>query len=161
MAMSHPVPHLSPVIVVPLRRVLPHLFDDQRIAQLRGVFSFAGESFPSTCRSTSVPIRSLDNLQASWYMREQGSRQLSSAFCVRQIGPTHPDVVCSPGNLASVLARQHQRAQARPLLERARQLYLAMSQANVDLPEEAARGILRQEIETLRAYAALLRHHSP
>jgi hypothetical protein len=70
-------------------------------------------------------------------------------------------VAWSLGNPASVLARQHQRAQARPLLERAQQIYLAMSQANVDLSEEAARGMLRQQTETLRAYAALLRHQIP
>ncbi len=66
-------------------------------------------------------------------------------------GPTHPDVGCSLGNLACVRARQQQRAQTHQLLERARQLYLAMRQASVDLAQEDACGVLRQQTETLRA----------
>ena len=41
----------------------------------------------------------------------------------------------SLGNLATVLMRQHQRTQALPLFERAREIYLAMNYANVALEE--------------------------
>jgi tetratricopeptide (TPR) repeat protein len=70
--------------------------------------------------------------------------------------PTHPTVAVSLGNLATLLAQQHLLARARPLFERARQIYLAVSKANIDLEEEAARGVVRQQTQSLRSYAALL-----
>jgi tetratricopeptide (TPR) repeat protein len=113
-----------------------------------------GPTHPYVARSLH-DLAGLYDAQGQWVQAESLYRR---ALAIREsvLGPTHPDVARSLGNLASGLARQHQSAQARPLFERARQISLAVSRANVDLKEEAARGLLRQHTEILRAYAALL-----
>jgi CHAT domain-containing protein len=70
--------------------------------------------------------------------------------------PYHVETAHGLGKAAMWLAQHNQRTLAHDLFEQARQIYLAVSQANADLEEEAARGLLRQHAATLQAYIALL-----
>jgi CHAT domain-containing protein len=106
---------------------------------------------------------SLNNLamlyQAQWhYAQAEPLYRRALAILGQAFGPTptHPTVAVSLGNLATLLAQQHLLARARPLFERARQIYLAVSKANINLEEEAARGVVRQQTQSLRSYATLL-----
>jgi tetratricopeptide (TPR) repeat protein len=71
------------------------------------------------------------------------------------IGPTHPAVAGSLSGLVGILAQSHP-AQARAPYERARRLYLTVARVNIDLDDEALRGLAREGHGTLRAYATLL-----
>ena len=80
------------------------------------------------------------------------------ALAIREkaLGPEHPNVATSLNNLGFLLASQRQAAVARPLYERARRIQLAVGRANIDLDEEAHRGLLKQISGGLRGYARLL-----
>jgi hypothetical protein len=59
-------------------------------------------------------------------------------------------------NLAFLLQQMGDYAGARPLYERARRLQLAVASANVDLEDEALRGVLRPAVAALPGYLAVL-----
>ena len=90
------------------------------------------------------------------YGRAEPLYQRALAIREQALGPAHPQVALILGNLATLLGQQQETARALPLFERARQIYLTVNHANADLEEEAHRGLLRQQIQTLRAYATLL-----
>ncbi len=104
---------------------------------------------------------SLNNL-ATLY---QGQRQYDQAeplfrrsLAIREkaLGPEHPDVAQSLNNLANTLALQGKVTIARSFYERARQIYLAVSRVNIDLDDEALRGLLQTGRRSLNQYAKLL-----
>jgi tetratricopeptide (TPR) repeat protein len=90
------------------------------------------------------------------YAEAKSLYQRAFALWEQAGGPNHLEAAHSLGKAASLLAQHQQLARAHDLFERARQIYLAVSQANVDLEEEAARGVLRQQTEILQAYIDLL-----
>jgi CHAT domain-containing protein/tetratricopeptide (TPR) repeat protein len=90
------------------------------------------------------------------YGRAEPLYQRAMTVWEQALGPTHPQVALILGNLATLLGQQQETARALPLFERARQIYLTVNHTNADLEEEAHRGLLRQQTQTLRAYAALL-----
>ncbi len=76
----------------------------------------------------------------------------------RALGPTHPGVALSLNNLAFLLGATGDYARAGPLYERARLVDLALSRANVELEDEALRGLRRRfdSERALKRYASLM-----
>ena len=83
---------------------------------------------------------------------------LTQALEIREktLGPTHPDVALSLNDLARALHAQGNLTAARPLYERARQIYLAMGHLNENLDDEALSHVWRLGLKGLHDYASLL-----
>ena len=72
------------------------------------------------------------------------------------LGPNHPDVELSLNNLAMVLEATGDDAGARPLYERARRIDAVIGVANLELGDEALRGLQRAAPVALANYMDLL-----
>jgi CHAT domain-containing protein/tetratricopeptide (TPR) repeat protein len=74
----------------------------------------------------------------------------------RSLGPDHPYVAVTLGNLAAVLAARGELAAAWALHERARKIYLALGRSGAGLEADAYRAVLKEGQLALRSFAGLL-----
>ena len=72
------------------------------------------------------------------------------------LGPDHPDVAASLNTVAGLLKTTGDYARSRPLYERARRIYVAASRTNVNLDDEAQKGLESAGGRALRSYVELL-----
>ena len=78
------------------------------------------------------------------------------AIWEKALGVEHPRVAVILGNLGAIVAKQGRAPEARDLFERARRNRLAIARLNLELDEEALRGLLKEGQSSLVNYVALL-----
>lgn len=78
------------------------------------------------------------------------------AIWEKALGAEHPRVALILGNLGAIVAKQGRGQEARQLFERARRIQLAIARLNLELDEEALRGLLKGGEFGLVYYVALL-----
>jgi tetratricopeptide (TPR) repeat protein len=102
----------------------------------------------------------LNNLAALYdsqgrYAQGEPLYRRALAIVEQALGPEHPLAARSLNNLVNLL-EQSQPSHARQLYQRARRIFLRVAQVNIDLHDEALRGLLRESQQALQANMAFL-----
>jgi len=106
----------------------------------------------------AISLNNLAGLQDAQGQYPQAEPLYRRALAVweKALGSRHPNVATGLNNLAYNLDRQQEPALARPFYERARRIQLAVIRSNLDLGDEAIRGLFARRGFYLGAYVRVL-----